>query len=249
MLSSTGTNFKSSYIWETCRSLSECVNEHSKESNNSAIYEHCSTKGHPLPKDDQYKVIDQAKEAIHIQKLHSELNRNVGKMVIPCVFDSLLGVKPKNPSVGLILSQFSKYLYRHNFTLSLIREVDTQIELTYLKQIIKLILNVFLFRHELSNAIYLQLINYQRVIDVLHTSDQIEQVFHTFIKFHRGVIDVFTHLDLLEQTSHTFSGSWSLIRTILLRVKVVFHSSSNWSLFNVHVLHYSSWRLPIGSWN
>ena len=78
-----------------------------------AIYQHCSTKGHPPPNIDQFKVIDQeksqiaheAKEAIHIQKLDPELNRNVGKMVIPHVFDSLLGIKPKNPCVASLLSQ------------------------------------------------------------------------------------------------------------------------------------------------
>ena len=97
------------------RSLCECVEQHSKEGSNSAIYQHCSTKGHPLPNVDQFKVIDQeksqiafeAKEAIHIQKLDPELNRNVGKMVIPCVFDSILGVNPKNPCIASILSQES----------------------------------------------------------------------------------------------------------------------------------------------
>ena len=67
-------------------------------------HSHCSTKGHPLPNVNQFKIIDQekcqiaweAKEAIHIQKLDPELNRNVGKMVIPCVFDCILGIKPEN---------------------------------------------------------------------------------------------------------------------------------------------------------
>ena len=104
---------KSSYIGETCRSLGERVKKHSKEGTNSAIYQHCITKGHPLPKVDQFKVIDQeksqitreAKEAIHIRKSDPELNRNVGKMVIPHVFDSILGVKPRNPRISLLLSQ------------------------------------------------------------------------------------------------------------------------------------------------
>ena len=98
---------------KTSRSLCEWVKEHSKEGSNSAIYQHCSTKGHPPPNIDQFKVIDQeksqiaceAKEAIHIQKLDPELNRNVGKMVIPHVFDSLLGIKPKNPCIASLLSQ------------------------------------------------------------------------------------------------------------------------------------------------
>ena len=111
--SCTKPNCKSSYIGETSRSLCEWVKEHSKEGSNSAIYQHCSTKGHPPPNIDQFKVIDQeksqiareAKEAIHIRKLDPELNRNVGKMVIPHVFDSLWGIKPKNPCVASLLSQ------------------------------------------------------------------------------------------------------------------------------------------------
>ena len=58
------------------------LKEHSKEGSTSAIYQHCTTKGHPLPNIDQFKVIDQeksqialeAKEAIHIQKADPELN-------------------------------------------------------------------------------------------------------------------------------------------------------------------------------
>ena len=109
----TKPNCKSSYIGETSRSLCERVKEHSKEGSKSAIYQHCATKDHPPPNIDQFKVIDQeksqiahqAKEAIHIRKLDPELNRNVGKMVIPRVFDSLLGIKPKNPCVASLLSQ------------------------------------------------------------------------------------------------------------------------------------------------
>ena len=111
--SCTKPNCKSSYIEETSRSLCEWVKEHSKEGSYSAIFQHCSTKGHPPFNVDQFKVIDQeksqiaceAKEAIHIRKLDPELNRNVGKMVIPHVFDSLLGIKPKNPRVASLLSQ------------------------------------------------------------------------------------------------------------------------------------------------
>ena len=51
------------------------------------------------------QIACEAKEAIHIRKLDPELNRNVGKMVIPHVFDSLLGIKPKNPHIASLLSQ------------------------------------------------------------------------------------------------------------------------------------------------
>ena len=111
--SCTDPSCKFLYIRETCRSLGECVKEHSKEGTDSAIYQHCITKVHPLPKVNQFKVIDQeksqitreAKEAIHIRKVDPELNRNVCKMVIPHIFDSILGIKPRNPSISLLLSQ------------------------------------------------------------------------------------------------------------------------------------------------
>ena len=111
--SCTKPNCKSCYIRETSRSLCEHVKEHSKEGSNSAIYQHCSTKGHPLPNVDQFNVIDkeksqiacETKEAIHFQKLDPELNRNVGKMIIPCVFDSIMGIKPKRPCIASLLSQ------------------------------------------------------------------------------------------------------------------------------------------------
>ena len=111
--SCTKPNCKSSYIGETTRSLCDHVKEHSKKESNSAIYQRCSTKSHPLPNIDQFKVINQeksqiapeAKEAIHICKLDPELNRNVSKMVIPHVFDSILGIKPKYPHVASLLSQ------------------------------------------------------------------------------------------------------------------------------------------------
>ena len=114
--SCTSPGYKSSYIRKTSRSLCEHIKEHSKEGSNSAIYQHCTTKGHPLPNVDQFKVFDQeksqiaheAKEAIHIQKAHPELNQNVGKMVIPSVFDPILGIKPKNPSISSLLSQESE---------------------------------------------------------------------------------------------------------------------------------------------
>ena len=88
--------------WRMCK-------EHGKERSNSAIYHHCSTKGHPLLKVDQFRknlnITHEAKEAIHIQKADPELNRNVGKMVIPCVFDPILGIKPKNQHISSLLSQ------------------------------------------------------------------------------------------------------------------------------------------------
>ena len=53
----TKPNCKSFYIKETSRSLYDHVKEHSKEGSNSTIYQLCSTKGHPLPNIDQFKII------------------------------------------------------------------------------------------------------------------------------------------------------------------------------------------------
>ena len=114
--SCTNPGCKSSYIGETSRSLCEHVKEHNKEGSNSAIYQHCSAKGHPLPNIDQFKVIEQeksqtaceVKEVIHICKLDPELNKNVGKIVIPHVFDPILGIKPKNPYITSLLLQESR---------------------------------------------------------------------------------------------------------------------------------------------
>ena len=111
--SCTNPGCKSSYTGGTSRSLCKCVKEHTKEGFNSAIYQHCYIKDHPLPSVDQFKVIDQeksqiaceAKEAIHICKEDPELNRNVGKMVIPHVFDPILGIKPKYPHKSSLLSE------------------------------------------------------------------------------------------------------------------------------------------------
>ena len=47
--SCTDPSCKSSYIGETCRSRRERVKEHSKEGTNSAIYQHCITKGQSTP--------------------------------------------------------------------------------------------------------------------------------------------------------------------------------------------------------
>ena len=72
--SCTGSYCKSIHVGETSRALSKYVKRHSKESTHSAIYQHCSSKGCPLSKIDQFKVIDQemyqitheVKDPIHI---------------------------------------------------------------------------------------------------------------------------------------------------------------------------------------
>ena len=99
----------SSYIAETCRTLRERAKEHSKSST-SAILKHCTDFHHPLPSVENFSIIDrdssqitqEAKEAIHIQRLDHNLNRNIGKISIPHCFDPLIGAKPKHPRVSLL---------------------------------------------------------------------------------------------------------------------------------------------------
>ena len=100
---------KSSYVSETSRALGEWVEEHCKSST-SAILKHCTDHHHPLPSLSNFNIIDkdpsqvtwESKEAIQIQRLDPDLNRNIGKMSIPHCFDPLLGVKPKHPHLDLL---------------------------------------------------------------------------------------------------------------------------------------------------
>ena len=87
----------------------ERVKEHSK-STTSAILKHCKDFHNPLPSINDFSIIDkdpsqitqEAKEAIHIRRLDSNLNWNIGKMSIPHCFDPLIGAKPKHPQVGAL---------------------------------------------------------------------------------------------------------------------------------------------------
>ena len=71
------------------RALGERVKEHSKLTT-SAILKHCTDHHHPLPSITNFSIIDkdpsqitqEAKEAIHIQRLDPNHNRNIGKMPI-----------------------------------------------------------------------------------------------------------------------------------------------------------------------
>ena len=98
--------WKSSYVGETSRALGKRVKEHCKSST-SAIMKHCTDHHHPLPSISNFNIINkgpsqEAKKAIHIQRLDPNLKRNIGKMSIPYCFDPLLGIKPKHPWVDLL---------------------------------------------------------------------------------------------------------------------------------------------------
>ena len=94
---------------ETSRALGEQVKVHCKSST-SAMLKHCTDYHHSLPTISNFNIIDkdpsqvtrEAKETIHIQRLHPNLKRNIGKMSIPHCFDPLLGIKPKHPRVNLL---------------------------------------------------------------------------------------------------------------------------------------------------
>ena len=92
---------KSSYVEETSHSLGERAKEHAK-STKSVIYKHCTDFHHPLPSVTNFAIIDkdssqftrEGKEAIHIQRLDPDLNRNIGKMLIPHCFTLQLVLNP-----------------------------------------------------------------------------------------------------------------------------------------------------------
>ena len=65
---------------------------------------------YPLPSVSNFNIFNkdpslvttEAKEAIHIQRLDPNLNRNIGKMSIPHCFDQLISTKPKHSQEGLL---------------------------------------------------------------------------------------------------------------------------------------------------
>ena len=146
---------KSSYIRETSRSLCEHVKEHSKEGSNSASYQHCPTKGHPLPNVDKFKVIDQEKSQIACEAkevIHSKIaSWTKWKCWQNGVFDPIFGTKPNNLCIASLLSQESgsqemgmNLTQFHSF-------IDKRVTCSNRAQLISS--NVFLYRHGLSSAI------------------------------------------------------------------------------------------------
>ena len=85
------------YIGETNRSLKERVSDHRKQTTSAIRNHHISTR-HPKAGHKDFTIIDrdnntlhhQAKEAIHIHIKDPSLNRNIGKVRIPSVFNKLL---------------------------------------------------------------------------------------------------------------------------------------------------------------
>ena len=86
------------YIGETNRSLKERVSDHRNQTTSAIRNHHISTK-HPKAELKDFTIIDidsntlhhcQAKEALHIHIKDPSLNRNIGKVRIPSVFNKLL---------------------------------------------------------------------------------------------------------------------------------------------------------------
>ena len=90
-------NCTAEYIGETNRSLKERVSDHRNQTTSAIRYHHISTK-HPKAELKDFKIIDResntlhhwAKEALHIHIKDPSLNRNIGKVKIPSVFNKLL---------------------------------------------------------------------------------------------------------------------------------------------------------------
>ena len=90
-------NCRAEYIGETNRSLKERVSDHRNQTNSAIRNHHISTK-HPKAKLKDFTIIDResntlhhrAKEALHIHIKDPSLNRNIGKVRIPLVFNKLL---------------------------------------------------------------------------------------------------------------------------------------------------------------
>ena len=90
-------NCTAEYIGETSRSRKERVSDHRNQTTSAIKNYHISTK-HPKAKHKDFTIIDRdsntlhclAKEALHIHIKDPSLNRNIGKVRIPSVFNKHL---------------------------------------------------------------------------------------------------------------------------------------------------------------
>ena len=90
-------NCTAEYIGETNRSLKERVSDHRNQTTSAIRNYHMPTK-HPKAELKDFTILDresntlhhQAKEALHICIKDPSLNRNIGKVRIPSVFNKLL---------------------------------------------------------------------------------------------------------------------------------------------------------------
>ena len=98
-------NCTAEYIGETNRSLKERVSDHRNQTTSAIRNQHISIK-HPKAELKDFTIIDResntlhhrAKEALHIHIKDPSLNRNIGKVRIPSVFNKLLK-PPRQPEL------------------------------------------------------------------------------------------------------------------------------------------------------
>ena len=89
-------NCTAEYIGETNRSLKERVSDHRNQTNSAITNHHISTK-HPKAELKDFTIVDRdsktihhwAKDALHNHIKDLSLNRNIGKVRIPSVFNKL----------------------------------------------------------------------------------------------------------------------------------------------------------------
>ena len=89
-------NYTAEYIGETNRSLKERVSDHRNQTTSAIRNHHISTK-HPKAELKDFTIIDRegntihhwAKRALHIHIKNASLNRYIGKVRIPSVFNKL----------------------------------------------------------------------------------------------------------------------------------------------------------------
>ena len=121
-------NCTAEYIGETNRSLKETVSDHRNHTTSAIRNHHISTK-HPKAELKDLTIIDResntlhcrAKEAFHIRAKDPSLNRNIGKVRIPSVFNKL----PKAPQQLELPHSSIPHLRGTNSSLGLLTQKTT----------------------------------------------------------------------------------------------------------------------------
>ena len=102
-------NYTAKYIGEINRSLKEKVSDHRNQTISAIRNNHISTK-HPKAELKDFTIIDRnsntlhhhAKEGLHIHIIDQSLNRNIGKVRIPLVFNKLVRSHTQ-PTIHIVL--------------------------------------------------------------------------------------------------------------------------------------------------
>ena len=135
-------NCTAEYIGENNRSLKERVSDHKNQTTSATRNHHISTK-HPKAELADFTIIDrksntlhhQATEALHICMKNPSLNRNIGKVRIPSIFNILLKsprqLELQHSSIPLprghllyLVFQQKRQLTLHTFLISIYNRSD-----------------------------------------------------------------------------------------------------------------------------